>query len=259
MNNWTGFLTLIEREAYRFGRLASQTVIPPVVMTVLFVLIFGYSLGEGIEQISGFAYIVYIVPGLAGMAIINNAYSNSSTSLFMARMDRSIENIIAAPISYFKVVGAFVVGGVVRGLIVGGLTLIVAAILTHLPIAHLGLAHLGLTFLYLLAISVIFSSLGIISALWAEDWDHLAVATNFVITPSIYLGGVFYSVRMLPGVWQKVSYMNPIFYLIDGFRFAILGVSDVSPLLSAGVIAGLALLTLAVAVYLFRIGYKLVV
>lgn len=254
MNDWTGFLTLIEREAYRFGRLASQTVIPPVVMTVLFVLIFGYSLGEGIEQISGFAYIVYIVPGLAGMAIINNAYSNSSTSLFMARMDRSIENIIAAPISYFKVVGAFVVGGVVRGLIVGGLTLIVAAILTHLPIAHL-----GLTFLYLLAISVIFSALGIISALWAEDWDHLAVATNFIITPSIYLGGVFYSVKMLPEVWQKVSYVNPIFYLIDGFRFAILGTSDVSPLLSAGVIIGLALTTLAVSIYLFRIGYKLVV
>ncbi len=254
MNSWTGFFTLIEREAYRFGRLASQTIIPPVIMTTLFVLIFGYSLGEGIRQISGFSYIHYILPGLAGMAVINNAYSNSSTSLFMARMDRSIETMIVAPIPAFKVVAAFVIGGLVRGLTVGSLTLLIATMLTKLPFAHV-----GLTLLYLVAIAVIFSSLGIISALWAEDWDHLAVMTNFVITPSIYLGGVFYSIHMLPGVWHRISYFNPIFYLIDGFRFAILGVSDVNPACSAAVILGVATVTLATAIYLFRIGYKLIV
>jgi len=248
------FLTLIEREFYRFGRLAGQTIAAPVIMTVLFIVIFGYSLGEQIEEISGFPYIIYILPGLAGMGVITNSYSNSSTSLFMARIDRSIENILVAPLSHLKIVSAFVIGGMIRGLFVGGITLIVAVLFTELAIQHF-----FSMLLFLLAISMIFSSLGIISALWAEDWDHLATFSNFIITPFVYLGGVFYSVKMLPGIWQKISYINPMFYLIDGFRWAILGHADISPWIAGGTTIALALGTLLTAVSLFRIGYKLIV
>src|SRR5262245_960740 len=131
---WTGFLTLIEREYYRFARLAAQTVAPPVIMTGLFIVIFGYSLGGQIESISGFRYILYILPGLAGMGAITNSYSNTSTSLYMARIDRSIENILVAPLSNLKIVSAFVIGGVTRGLVVGVVTILVAVLLTGLKI-----------------------------------------------------------------------------------------------------------------------------
>src|SRR5262249_4000915 len=131
-----GFFTLIEREYYRFLRLATQTIAPPVIMTTLFVVIFGYSLGHQIESVSGFPYIIYILPGLAAMWAITNSYSNSSTSLFMARMDRSIDNILVAPLSSFQIVAAFVIGGMTRGLLVGGVTLLVAKILTGLAVHH---------------------------------------------------------------------------------------------------------------------------
>lgn len=249
-----GFLTLIEREYYRFARLAAQTIAPPVITTILFVVIFGYSLGSQIEKISGFPYIIYLLPGLSGMGVITNSYSNSSTSLFMARIDRSIENILVAPLSHLKIVTAFVIGGMTRGLVVGGVTLLAAAILTGLTVEHL-----LFSILFLVLISTVFSSLGIISALWAEDWDHLATFSNFVITPFVYLGGVFYSVTMLPGIWQKISYANPMFYMIDGFRWAVLGRGDLSPWLAGGVTLALAVGTLSAAVALFRVGYKLVV
>ncbi|HSA60040.1 MAG TPA: ABC transporter permease [bacterium] len=250
----TGFLTLIEREYYRFARLAAQTIAPPVIMTGLFVVIFGYSLGGRIESISGVSYILYILPGLAGMGAITNSYSNSSTSLYMARIDRSIENILVAPLTPLKIVAAFVIGGVTRGLVVGTVTVAVAVLLTDLTIGHMGWGLLVLTL-----ISAIFSSLGVISALWAEDWDHLATFSNFVITPFVYLGGVFYSVTMLPGVWKKVSYANPMFYFIDAFRWAVLGRGDLCPWLSIGVTVFFAFGLLSVAVLLFRSGYKLVV
>ncbi len=254
-SSWRGFVTLVEREYYRFARLAGQTVAPPVIMTILFVVIFGYSLGSRIETISGFPYIVYILPGLAGMGTITNSYSNTSTSLFMARMDRSIENILVTPISHLKIVAAFVVGGVTRGVTVGGITLIVASLLTKLSIVHWGYA-----FVVLFLISSIFSSLGVISALWAEDWDHLASFSNFVITPFVYLGGVFFSVKMLPGIWGHVARLNPMFYFIDTFRWAILGQSDAGFFwFSAGITVVFALSMLSAAVYLFKIGYKLVV
>jgi ABC-2 type transport system permease protein len=247
-------LTLIEREYYRFARLAAQTIAPPIIMTGLFVVIFGYSLGNHIESVSGFPYILYILPGLAGMGAITNSYSNSSTSLYMARIDRSIENILVAPLRPLEIVSAFVIGGVTRGLLVGGVTVLVAVLLTDLTVAHpvWALAVLAL-------LSVIFSSLGVISALWAEDWDHLATFSNFVITPFVYLGGVFYSVTMLPGAWQKISHANPMFYFIDAFRWAVLGQGDLAAWLSIGVTVLSAAALLALAVYLFRTGYKLIV
>ncbi len=249
----TGFWTLIEREYYRFIRVAGQTVAPPVITTVLFVLIFGYSMGSRIESIAGVSYIIYIVPGLAGMSVLTNSFSNSSTSLFMARMDRSIENILVAPLSSMKIVMAFALGGVLRGMIVGVVTLATAYFLTDFYIQHLFLGAL-----FMAALSMTFSALGIISALVAEDWDHLATISTFFITPFTYLGGVFYSIEMLPPVWQKVSLANPMLYFIDGFRWCILGASSVPPVLCFSVTLAVTAIGLLAAVMMFRRGYKLI-
>ncbi len=249
-----GFLTLVEREYYRFIRLAGQTIAPPVIMTGLFVVVFGYSLGGHIQEMAGVPYIVYILPGVAAMGVINNAFANTTTSIYMARMDRSIENILASPMSPFTIVLAFVIGGMTRGVIVGAITLGVASLLTELTVVH-PIA----CFLWLVLLSLIFSAMGVIAALWAEDWDHLATLSTFFLTPMTYLGGVFYQANDLPPIWQKVTLMNPLHYFIDGLRWTVLGVSDAGYLVSWTVTGLFCVFSLLIAVVLFRRGYKLVV
>lgn len=251
--NMIRFKTLIIRECYRFLRLSGQTVFPPLMTTILFILIFGYSLGSRIREVEGFSYILFILPGLASMGTITNSYSNCSTSLFMARMDYSIENLVASPLSNFQLVSSFVLGGLLRGLIVGILPLLIS-----IPMVDLQVANWPAVLLVLSLTSIFFGCLGIISALWSEGWDHIATFTNFVITPFVYLGGVFYSIHMLPGFWRKVSLANPLFYLVDAMRHAVLGISDVPWTVSLAVLLFLALGTFALCVWLFHIGYKLV-
>ncbi len=248
-----GFKTLIEREYYRFARLSKQTIAPPIITNLLYIFIFGFSLGSRIHEVEGFRYIVFILPGLAAMGIITNSYANTSTSLFMARMDRSIENILSSPLSYLQIVTSFVIGGVLRGMVIGGISLLISTTVVHMP-----LEHWGLTALIVILNSVTFSALGIISALWAESWDQIATFTNFFITPFIYLGGVFYSIQMLPPIWLKVSLCNPIFYMVDALRFSTLGHGDVAFLYSFGVVFGMAVLSFAVCLILFKRGYKLI-
>lgn len=246
------FRTLVIRECYRFLRLSRQTIFPPLLTTLLFILIFGYSLGTRIREIEGFPYILFILPGLASMGTITNAYANSSTSLFMARMDYSMENMVAAPLSNFQLVASLVLGGLFRGLVVGILPLLISIPMVGLPV------HSWPQIILVLSLtSIFFSCLGIISALWSEGWDNIATFTNFVITPFVYLGGVFYSIHMLPAFWQKVSLANPIFYLVDAMRYAVLGVSDMPYALSLGLLTALALMSYLLCVYLFRIGYKI--
>lgn len=253
MKNRIGFLTLVFRECYRFVRLSGQTIAPPILTTLLFILIFGYSLGSRIREIHGVPYILFILPGLAAMGVVTNAYANTSTSLFMARMDRSLENMLVCPLSPLQLVAAFTLGGLFRGLVIGFVTLLVAIFTVHLEVHHW-----GLTLLVFILTSVLFSSLGIISALWSEGWDQIASFTTFVITPFIYLGGVFFSIHMLPPFWQKVSLANPIFYLVDAMRYAVLERSDMPCALSFGVLGTMAVLSFLVCIYLFKKGYKLV-
>lgn len=253
LRNYQGFFTLIEREYYRFARLSKQTIAPPILTTLLFIFIFGFSLGSRIREIEGFSYILFILPGLTSMGVITNSYANTSTSLYMARMDRSIENILVSPISNFQIVSAFVLGGVLRGVVIGLITLLVAFLFVHLPIHHP-----FFTLLILFLSSVIFSCLGIISALWSESWDQIATFTNFLITPFVYLGGVFYSIQMLPPFWHKVSLANPIFYIVDALRWAVLGRGDVRFSISITVILAAAFLSFGMTILLFRKGYKLV-
>lgn len=252
MNSRRAFYTLVRRECYRFARLSGQTIAPPIITTLLFILIFGYSLGSRIKEVSGVGYILFILPGLAAMGVVNNAYANTSTSLFMARMDRSIENMLTCPLSPLQLVSAFVIGGLMRGLLVGLMTLLVATLTVHLEVHHW--PH---TILVIALSSVLFSSLGILSALWSEGWDQIATFTTFILTPFIYLGGVFYSIHMLPSFWQKVSLFNPIFYLVDATRWAVLGKSDIDYWYSLAFLSGAALLSYLSCVGLFRRGYKL--
>ena len=252
--SWIGFYTLLSRETYRFIRLFSQTVIPPLVTTLLFILVFGYSLGGYIRTINGFSYILYIIPGLVQLGVISNAYANTSTSLFVAKMERSIENLLVAPLHYLQIVLAFVLGGILRGLAVGCAILITS----FLFIPELSLQHPVILFLALVLTSGFFSSLGMITALVSESWDHVSLFSTFLITPLTYLGGTFYSINMLPHFWQQATKLNPVFYCIDLTRFGILGVSDMSPWLSLSVLLFLNTIGIGFCTFLFKKGYRLI-
>lgn len=253
MERFIPFFALAHREVYRFLRLSRQTIIPPVLSTLMFILIFGFSLGSSIRQIQGFDYIVFILPGLAQMGVINNAYQNSSTSLFMGRMEHSIENLLVAPLSYIEIVLAFLVGCVMRGLTVGAATLFMASFFVDFPFPHFGWLLISWTLT-----AALFGSMGIVFGLLAERWDHIALFGNFVLMPLIYLGGTFYSVKMLPPFWEKISYLNPVFYAIDTTRYAVLGVSEFGWQRSFFFTLGLTLLFVGVSIQLFRRGYKLI-
>ena len=247
------FASLIQQEVFRFWRLIRQTVFPPIITTLLFILIFGYSLGSRIQEISGLSYIVFIIPGLLAMGVTNNAFANTTTSIYMAIFDRSMDNLLAAPLHPFELVLAFALGGIVRAILIGLIILMVAILMLHVTVAHPLL--LGL---YLLGSATFFSCWGIISALRAKTWDSLATTTNFVITPMTYLGGVFYSIQLLPPLWQKISLANPLFYMVDGYRYAMTGVSDVSWNISLAITGVLSFSFFGLCIYLFRTGYRLV-
>lgn len=250
---FTGFVTLVRQEAFRFWRLIRQTVFPPILMTLLFILIFGFSLGEKISAIHGFSYIVFIIPGLTAMGVMNNAFSNTSTSLYMARFDQSIDNLLAAPLRPVELVSAMVLAAVARGFLIGAITLTVSLSFLH-PHIH----NLGIVVAQFLLQSVIFGCWGIIGALRAKTWDTLATTQNFIITPMVYLGGVFYSIQFLPPPWKTISLFNPVFYMVDHLRYGILGVHEAPLALSFGISAVCAALLFGICVYLFQIGYRLV-
>ncbi len=250
--NWIGFYTLIEREFYRFMRLFNQTVAPPMISTIMYILIFGYSLGSRISEIDGFRYIIYIVPGLVQMGVITNSYANSSTSLYMARLERSVENMLVAPLTSFQIVTAYMVGATLRGMVVGTAVILGARIFLKLPFNHVWLILVSL-----FLTSIFFGGLGIISAIWSESWEKMATFTNFVITPFVYLGGTFYSVQLLPPFWHHVSLFNPIFYCINLTRYGFLGVSDASVPFSLTLLFLSATTVYTICVVLFWKGYKL--
>jgi ABC-2 type transport system permease protein len=245
--------TLLRREIYRFVRLMSQTVAPPLITTLLFILIFGFSLGSRIREIAGWPYILYILPGLAAQGIITNAYANTATSVYAARFDHSIENLLTSPISPLQFVISLITGGVVRATLIGMLTLAIGVIAVDLPLHSPALA-----LLWIVMISVTFACVGIVSGLRAQGWDNLQTMTNFVMTPGIYLGGVFYSITFLPEPWQTISLFNPFFYCVDGIRFTVLGTTDI-PFIRSFVVMSITMLGMVVLCWeLLRRGYRLV-
>lgn len=221
-------------------------------MAFLYILIFGYSIGGSIREMQGHSYITYILPGLIMMGIINSGYQNSTTSLFIARYENFIQDLLVSPLSYLKIVVAYIIGATTRGVIVGTLSTMVGYLLIGVY-AH----SIPFIILFMVVTAATFGAFGILVGLWAERWDNIAIFLNYVITPLVFLGGVFYSVKTLPPTWQSVSMFNPIFYMVDGFRYGMLGTSDVSPYFSLTVTATLFVLLTSVAFYLFKIGWKL--
>lgn len=252
MKHWIGFKTLIWREIARFFSVFRQTIFPPVVSSALYIFIFGYSLGPRIQVISGIPYLVFLVPGLIMMVVIEGAYANTSSSLFISRWANNIEEILVTPLSYFEMVAAMLTGGLVRSLVTASGVYAVSLCFVRFPVEHL-----LVVFYFLILVSLTFSSIGMIAALFAEEFEHLAMMTTFVITPLIFLGGVFHSTAMMPDALKWLTQFNPMFYMISGIRYGMIGVSD-APLWQCMLVVFILFLSLLlITVYLFRIGFKL--
>lgn len=218
----TAFLTIIIKEVSRFTRIWGQTILPPAVSMTLYFIIFGSLIGPRIGSMGGFNYMEFIAPGIIMMAVINNSYSNVVSSFFGAKFQRHIEEMLVAPIPDFVILAGYVVGGVARGLAVGLVVTVVALLFTHLRV-HSYLVVVSIVMLT----SVLFSLGGFINAVYARNFDDISIIPTFVLTPLIYLGGVFYSIDLLPSFWQSVSRFNPILYMVNAFRYGILGTSDI--------------------------------
>jgi ABC-2 type transport system permease protein len=247
-----GLIALSTRESHRVLKLWTQTVVAPILSSFLFILVFGLSLGSRIKQIDGVAYEVYIVPGLIAMAMIQATYANNSASVFQARFDRYLNDVLAAPMRPWEINLALSIGGVVRALLIGAGLLACAMAVVDVPVRHPFELALAVT----LAL-VLFSSFGVIVGVYANSWDHTAFVTNIVILPLTFLGGVFYSVDRLPAPWHEISHANPIFYLLNAVRYGFLGTSDVSFVLALGVTGALAAVMVAWSSWLFRTGHRL--
>jgi ABC-2 type transport system permease protein len=247
-----GLTALSGRETVRVLKLWTQTVMAPVLSSALFIVVFGLSLGERIREIHGIPYDQFIVPGLIAMSMAQAAYANNSASVFQARFDRYLNDVLAAPMRGWEVNLGLNVGGAVRALLIGGGLAAVALPLTGVPVRE-PLALLAAIALLL----VLFCSFGVVAGVYAESWDHTAFVTNIVILPLSFLGGVFYSVAALPSPWQEVSHLNPLYYLIDSVRYGFLGTADVSIGLSLGVTAAIAAGSVAWSVWLFATGRRL--
>ena len=247
-----GLRALAARETARVLKLWTQTIAAPILSSALFILVFGLSLGERIKAIDGFPYDQYIVPGLIAMAMAQAAYANNSASVFQARFDRYINDVLASPMRAWEVNLGLNVGGAVRSLAIGAGLFALAVPLTGVPVRD-PLVLIAAVALLL----TIFCSFGVIVGIHAESWDQSAFVTNLVILPASFLGGVFYSVSRLPSPWQEISHLNPLYYLIDAVRHGFLGSSDVSPAISLGVAAALAAGCVAWSARLFATGRRL--
>ncbi len=228
---WIAFITLLRKEIKRFLRIWVQTLLPPLVTMTLYFLIFGHLVGQRIGRIEGYSYMQYIAPGLIMMSIITAAYTNVVTSFFGMRFQRSIEELIVAPLPNYLLLFGFVAGGVARGLLVGFLVTILALFFTQLHITNIWvlLAIVPMT-------TILFSLAGFTNALFAKTFDDISLVPTFVLTPLTYLGGVFYSIHLLPSFWQYLSLFNPILYIVNSFRYSILGVTDIPVLLALMII-----------------------
>ena len=225
---WVAFRTLLIKEVLRFARIWVQTILPPAITMALYFIIFGKLIGSQIGDIEGFRYINFIVPGLILMSVISNSYANTVSSFYFSRWNKHIDELLIAPIPNWLILAGYVAGGVARGVIVGIVVTIVASFFSNLSIHSY-----GITFLVFVLTSVLFSLAGFINGVFANSFDDISIIPTFVLTPLTYLGGVFYSMSLLPEFWQTVSMANPVLYMVNAFRYGLLGVSDID--LSSGI------------------------
>ena len=220
---WVAFRTLIIKEILRFSRIWVQTILPPAITMALYFIIFGKLIGSQIGDIEGFRYIDFIVPGLILMSVISNSYANTVSSFYFSRWNKHIDELLIAPIPNWLILAGYVAGGVARGVIVGVVVTIVASFFSDLSIHSY-----GITFLVFVLTSVLFSLAGFINGVFANSFDDISIIPTFVLTPLTYLGGVFYSMSLLPDFWQTASMVNPVLYMVNAFRYGLLGVSDIN-------------------------------
>jgi ABC-2 type transport system permease protein len=250
--NWIGLGTFVRREIQRTFRVVIQTLVAPVISAALYIFIFGTVIGSSIEEIGGAPYITFVFPGILMLSIINASFASASSALYFMRFTRGIEEILIAPFSYIEMIFGFVFAAVIRSLMVAFLIILVGLLFDAVTLN----SPLEFVF-YISAVSAIFALLGIIVALWAEGFEQLQMLNTFIITPFTYLGGIFYSLSMLPSFAQQITLLNPFFYFINGIRHSMIGISEADPYIGLTVILVLLCGLGALVTHLFRIGWKI--
>lgn len=243
---WVAFNTILHKEIKRFMRIWVQTLVPPVITMSLYFVIFGKLIGSRIGEMGGFSYMQFIVPGLIMMSALTNSFANVASSFYSTKFAKNVEELLIAPVSPHIIVLGYMAGGMCRGLLVGVLVTLVSLFFVKLPIHSW-----GILLLILLMTTATFALGGLINALFARSFDDISIIPTFVLTPLTYLGGVFYSISLLPAFWQMLSKFNPIIYMINGFRYGFLGVSDVAPSYSVAVLS-------LFIVLLYTLAYQLI-
>ncbi|MDD2870921.1 MAG: ABC transporter permease [Candidatus Gracilibacteria bacterium] len=246
----TDLITLVNKEVTRFLRIWKQTLLPPVITIVLYLLIFGKFIGSQIQIIDGVNYIDFIFPGLLMMSVIMASYGNTSSSFFGAKFQKSIEELFVSPISHTKILLGFCIGGILRGMLVGILVFITGWFMVDIHIYSY-----FYTILFLIFTSALFSLAGILNAIYAKSFDDINIIPSFFITPMVYLGGVFYSISLLSPTWQIISRANPILYMVNGLRYGFLGISDVDVFVSMSIILIFLVFFFVFGLYLLGKGY----
>ncbi len=249
---WISYYTMIRAEVVRIFRIWSQTLLPPVVTTTLYFIVFGAFIGSQIAPINGFSYMQFIVPGLIMMSVITSSFMNTVSTFYFAKWTKTLEEILVSPTPDWVVIAGYVSGGVIRGLLVGFLVLIVSLFFSHLAIFNI-----AVLFGALILTSVLFSLGGLINGVFAKSFDGISIIPTFVLTPLTYLGGIFYSVSMLPPFWQTVSHFNPILYMINAFRYGFLGITDINLYTCFAVLLAFTAAALITVMFLFKQGFGL--
>lgn len=250
--NYIGLYTFIRKEVQRMMRIPGQTILSPLISATLYIFIFGYVIGSKIEDFNGVPYVTFVFPGVLMLNIISSSFAHSSSSVYFARFIRSIEEVLVSPLSYLEIVAGYVTGAVIRALIVGFGVLLVGMLFGAVTLTNI------FTFVfYIISVAIIFSLIGILVALWAKGFEQLNSINTFVITPLTYLGGIFYSITMLPESVQTLTYANPFFYFVDGIRNAMIGVSEANTTLGLVMITALILALGWLVVHLFHIGWRI--
>ena len=250
--NLIAFYSIVNKEITRFMRIWSQTLLPSAITSVLYFMIFGSLIGSRIGLIDGIPYMQFIVPGLIMMAVINNAYTNVVFSFFSAKFQRNIEELLVSPTPTIYILLGYVAGGVLRAVLAGIIVTLVALCFTSIP-----LANWWLMFILLILTATLFATAGLINAVYANNFDSVNIVPTFILGPLTYLGGIFYSIHMLSPFWQHISMVNPILYIINAFRYSLLGISDIGIGIAISLIIGLNIILFFVALYLLENGIGL--
>jgi len=250
--NAVGFRTLFAKETRRFLRVPGQTLAQPVVTTALYFLVFGYALGGRVHEVNGVSYGRFIMPGLMLLGLSQNAFLNTSSSMFIAKIQGTIVDLLVAPLGVADLLLAFILAAVLRGVMVGGVVWVISALFTGFQVSH----PLWVV-LFAFLVGATFGLVGLVVAIWSDKFEQLNIVPTFIITPLTFLGGVFYSADMLPPPWSYVSRVNPVLYMVEGLRYGIVGSASSSPWLGLAVTGGIGALALALAVWMLATGYKL--